>query len=231
MMTYVNSKRHKNAWLSHIRSEARFVDSRSHPGLAVTTTWVPAHVGVPGNELADVAAKEAARGLSSDTQDLPVYLRNEIAASPAAAKQAFKDAQRDLWRQRWGGELSSSAARVRAIDESTPSNTFHKLAQTVPRRHATLLIQLRTGHIPLNAYLHRFGHAESANCPACDQRAETVEHYLMHCPVYEQERQRRNIAFPASANSLSTLLSSKEAVRHLIAYIRETGRLPLLYHA
>ncbi|QRV84548.1 Reverse transcriptase from transposon X-element protein [Ceratobasidium sp. AG-Ba] len=205
--------------------------TRSHPGLSVTTTWVPAHVGVPGNELADVAAKEAARGLSSDAQDLPRYLRNEITASPAAAKQAFKEAQRDLWKQRWSGELSGGSARICAIDESTPSNAFHKLAQTMPRRHASLLIQLRTGHVPLNAYLHRFGHVESASCPACNQRAETVEHFLMHCSAYEQERRRRNAAFPASANSLTTLLSSKEAVRHLLTYIRETGWFLLLSHA
>ncbi|QRV96301.1 ribonuclease H-like protein [Ceratobasidium sp. AG-Ba] len=204
---------------------------RSHPGLSVTTTWVPAHVGVPGNELADVAAKEAARGISSDAQDLPPYLRNEVTASPAAAKQAFKEAQRELWRQRWSGETSSSNARIRTIDESTPSNAFHKLAQSMPRRHASLLIQLRTGHIPLNAYLYRFGLRESANCPNCDQRAETVEHFLMRCPAYERERQRRNAAFPASTNSMATLLSSKEAVRHLLAYIRETRRFLLLSHA
>ncbi|QRV93039.1 hypothetical protein RhiJN_21057 [Ceratobasidium sp. AG-Ba] len=110
-----------------------------------------------------------------------------MAASPAAAKQTFKEAQRELWKQRWEVELSGSNARIRTINESTPSKAFHKLAQTVPRRHASLLIQLRTGHIPLNAYLNRFGHVESANCPACDQRAETVEHYLTHCPAYEQD--------------------------------------------
>ncbi|QRV90420.1 Reverse transcriptase from transposon X-element protein [Ceratobasidium sp. AG-Ba] len=205
--------------------------TRSHPGLAVTTTWVPAHVGVPGNELADVAAKEAARGLSSDAHDLPAYLRNEIAASPAAAKQAFKEAQKEIWKQRWDGELSNSNASIRAIDESTPSNVFHRLAQTVPRRHASLLIQLRTGHVPLNAYLHRFGLAESASCPACNQRAETVKHFLMNCPAYEQARQRRNLASPASANSLSVLLSSKGATRHLLTFIRETGRFLSTPHA
>ncbi|QRV88338.1 ribonuclease H-like protein [Ceratobasidium sp. AG-Ba] len=205
--------------------------TRTHPGLTVTTTWVPAHEGVPGNEAADLAAKEAARGLSSDTEDLPPFLRNQITASPAAAKQAFKEAQREIWKQRWEEDISDASARIRAIDESTPSNAFHKLAQTMPRRHASLLVQLRTGHVPLNAYLHRFGLAGSGNCPACNQRAETVRHYLMSCPAYEQARQRRNIASPASTNSLSLLLSSREAARHLLTYVRETGRFLTLSHA
>ncbi|QRV96882.1 Reverse transcriptase from transposon X-element protein [Ceratobasidium sp. AG-Ba] len=205
--------------------------TRTHPGLSIMTTWVPAHEGVPGNEAADVAAKEAARGISSSPEDLPPYLCNQITASPAAAKQAFKETQRDIWRQRWEECASNGNARIRSIDESTSSNTFHKLAQTMPRRHTSLLIQLRTGHIPLNAYLHRFGFTESSNCPACNQRAETVKHYLMNCPAYEEARQRRNIASPASANSLSLLLSSKEAARHLMTYVRETGRFLTLSHA
>ncbi|QRW09851.1 Reverse transcriptase from transposon X-element protein [Ceratobasidium sp. AG-Ba] len=202
--------------------------TRAHPGLRITTTWVPAHEGVPGNEKADVAAKEAARGVSSESSKLPTYLRNAISDSPAAAKQAFKEGQKEIWKQMWDGALSTNNARLRTIDHATPSNDFHKLAQTIPRRHASLLIQLRTGHVPLMDYLHRFDKSESATCPTCRQRPETVDHYLMRCPSYERARQRRNISFPAAENSMSTLLASKEAVPHLMTYIRETGRFPLL---
>ncbi|KAG8702114.1 hypothetical protein FRC09_004948 [Ceratobasidium sp. 395] len=192
------------------------------------TTWVPAHEGVPGNELADVAAKEAAGGISSEMEELPRYLRNPIADSPAAAKQAYKESLKEAWKRRWDEGLSESNTRLRIIDHTTPSNVFHKLAQTIPRRHASLMIQLRTGHIPLMAYLHRFKRSNSATCLACKQRAETVEHYLMRCPAYEPARQRRNIAFPAATESLPTLLSSEEAIPHLMTYIRETGRFSLL---
>jgi ribonuclease HI len=202
--------------------------TRTHGGLSISTTWVPAHEGVPGNELADIAAKEAARGTSSAPRDLPKYLRNPIADSPAAAKQAYKETLRDIWKSRWDGPLSPNNARLRTIDLSTPSNEFHKLSQTMPRRHASLLVQLRTGHIPLMAYLHRFEKSDTPTCPACRQRSETVEHYLMYCPSYDHLRHRRNIAFPAAAASIHTLLSSEEAIPHLMSYIRDTERFQSL---
>ncbi|KAF8595484.1 hypothetical protein BDV93DRAFT_393603, partial [Ceratobasidium sp. AG-I] len=86
------------------------------------------------------------------------------------------------------------------------------------------LIQLRSGHILLNAYLRCFQKSETATCPTCHERAEMVVHYLMHCPAHEHLRDICNTAFPAAANLLSTLLTSKKAIPHLIEYIQATER-------
>ena len=57
------------------------------------------------------------------------------------------------------------------------------------RREATSKIyQLRSGHIPLNAYLHRFKLVNSAQCPACGAQRETPQHFVLECPAYEHER-------------------------------------------
>jgi hypothetical protein len=51
----------------------------------------------------------------------------------------------------------------------------------IPRKPAGLITQLFTAHIQ---YFNRFKRINSAQCPACGVRAETVEHYLLHSPGY-----------------------------------------------
>lgn len=77
-------------------------------------------------------------------------------------------------------------------------------------------------------YLHRFNKVASPTCPACHERAETVTHYLMHCPAYEHMRDLRDAAFPAAANSLSRLLTAEDAIPHLLRYVQDTQRFNVL---
>jgi ribonuclease HI len=42
---------------------------------SIPIRWTPGHVGIEGNEKADIEAKKAARGLTSETKSLPNTLR------------------------------------------------------------------------------------------------------------------------------------------------------------
>ena len=48
------------------------------------------------------------------------------------------------------------------------------------------ILQLRTGYSILNDYRHKLGQCESGLCE-CGQM-ETVQHYLLQCQLYEEER-------------------------------------------
>ena len=50
---------------------------------------------------------------------------------------------------------SPQCACMQRIDKSMPSNKYLKLTEGLTRRQASWLIQLRTGHAPLQAHLHR----------------------------------------------------------------------------
>ena len=43
-----------------------------------------------------------------------------------------------------------------------------------------------THHAPLNAHLHRIKKEHPAKCVYCPDSDETIEHFLFHCPLYDQ---------------------------------------------
>jgi hypothetical protein len=100
------------------------------------------------------------------------------------------------------------------------------LVHALPRSQSTLLIWLRTGHAPLNYHLHRIHAVESSDCAACDAAVEeTVKHYLLDCPAYEQARSalRRELGV-RKAGDIRFLLSDERATSPLMAYADETKR-------
>ncbi|KAJ7153407.1 hypothetical protein C8R43DRAFT_828743, partial [Mycena crocata] len=48
------------------------------------------------------------------------------------------------------------------------------------RSQCSIITQMRTGHVGLNAYLARFGAVDSSLCPMC-REPETVNHFLLAC--------------------------------------------------
>ena len=112
------------------------------------------------------------------------------------------------------------------IDSTTPSAKFLKLISDtdITRSDASIISQLRIGHAPLNAYLHRFKRVGSARCPACGAAEETVEHFLLKCEGYAYERQslERKLKRKKMKINQETLLGNQGAVTLLAKYIVAT---------
>ena len=114
---------------------------------------------------------------------------------------------------------------MRDIDGSMPSQKYEKLIASLSRRHANLLLQLRTGHVPLNPYLERIGKTLSRTCPACGEAPETVKHFLLDCSDFSLHRAVHFRSLGHSGRTLSTLLNTEDALKSLFAFINATGRL------
>jgi hypothetical protein len=79
--------------------------------------------------------------------------------------------------------------RMKKTDPTTPSRKYIDLITDLPRKIASILSQLRTGHAPLAKHLHWIGKSDSPICPDCQQSEETIQHFLLHCMAHQAARQ------------------------------------------
>jgi hypothetical protein len=185
--------------------------------------WVPGHCDYACNEKVDEEAKKAAQGLSSDAGYLPPLLRKCLPARVSALRQGFKTRLLKSWKRRW--RSSSRYAQHRPLDKTAPSKQFLKLVKGLDRRQASLLTQLRMGHIGLNQHLFRIRKVEPPVWPHCrGLTVETVKHVLIDCPFYRHEWHILQQKLRRNATSIPFLLSSPVAVKHVLTFIRSTGR-------
>jgi ribonuclease HI len=154
--------------------------------------WISSHSKVKGNEKVDELAKEAANGRSSARARLPHTLRGELPTSASAIKQDYHKVLKAKWEKRW--TESERSRRMESIDRDFPFTKFRKRTHPLTRSQASIMTQIRCGHIPLNAYLARINKSETEYCQACMDNEdglhcrETIKHVIFECSSYELER-------------------------------------------
>ena len=195
---------------------------KDRPHTSIHIAWVPGHCDNPGNEAADAEAKLAAEGDSLPCRKRIQMLERPLPTSSSALKAGAHKEMLSQWKERW--ESSDRGARfARTTDKTPPRMRIPKFIADLPRRQSSILVQLRSGHVGLNVFLHRIRAAESPLCVRC-QCPETVEHYLIHCRRFVPER----VALRLHVKTLQVgrLLTSLRQRKPLLDYIRATERFP-----
>ncbi|KAJ6587824.1 hypothetical protein B0H10DRAFT_1724498, partial [Mycena sp. CBHHK59/15] len=98
-----------------------------------------------------------------------------------------------------------------------------KMYGELSRPQCSILTQLRTTHIGLNAFLHRFHLDPSPDCSLC-LVPETVSHFLLACPGYQRQRLTLIARLGTVCLSLRRLISAKSDPHPVLAFVRDTGR-------
>ena len=192
------------------------------PGLRLHLNWVPGHEGVDGNELADQKAKDAARGASSP---LPHRLHTlcDLPVSIAALQDSAKKDLRTKWATIWATD--NHAQRIRSFDPTPPGKKILHFLRQFPKADSSIMVQLRSAHAGLNAYLFRFNAVDSPLCTLC-QVPETVDHYLFSCRKYLQPRSDLRSAVHPKPFTKATLLSVRAYGPAILGFVHKTERFP-----
>jgi hypothetical protein len=148
-------------------------------------------------------------------------------------KKATKQSQRaeikklanTTWDKTWSRPNQSTAMHLRRISGKEGTKVGPELYKEIKGRETcTLLAQLRTGHCGLNHYLWRFKKVESAKCKMCGYEKETVEHFLVECPYFWEERQELRRKVGTGQMKMAVLLGDKNAISATMEYISATRR-------
>ena len=167
--------------------------------------WVPSHVGIGGNELADEAAKEAVR--------LPNFHKIEI--PHCDFKEVIRSFSREKWQQQWS-RLNTNT-KLRAI---RPSVLPWQSSSQRDRRATIVLTRLRIGH---TYYTHKYllTSGEGRQPPYCNvcNTNVTVKHILVECVQYSQHR----IANTLNGMSLQQILNDDTDVHKVLKFLKDIG--------
>src|SRR5271168_3360260 len=194
----------------------------AYPSVALTVRWTPGHSGLEGNEAADAEAKKAADGPTNNVNSHFGILTKTLPISRSAHKFRLREiANRAYFR---AFQESPRAQKTKRFDSSMPSNRFRKITAFLPKRFASILMQLRTNHAPLQAYLHRFKIVDSPTCPQCNEHPETVSHYLIHCRKYSVQRSQLRKDIKSNRCLDLSILGDKQKFSALFRFIKATQR-------
>ena len=167
-------------------------------GKKICFAWVPSHVGIPGNEAADKAAKEA---LNLPVADLKIPYTD--------FKYHINRHVKEIWQDEWQVSVNNK------LHDIQPRLGIWSYSCRKSRREEAVLARIRIGHTYItHSFLLKgepMPQCIPCHCPL------TVKHILLDCVDFALIRQKY-----FQVTSMKELFDKVDP-SHIIAFIKEIG--------
>ncbi|XP_040069168.1 uncharacterized protein LOC120842212 [Ixodes scapularis] len=147
-------------------------DTLHKKGYAIRYQWVPGHVGVTGNEIADMTAARAHK--NEKTEAIPVAKADVKSFLSGVANQITVK----IWEQPEGHPY-----HLYNLDPKLQ----RRIPWSTPRNQLSVYFKLRLGVARTGRQRYKYKQRDSPNCATCHTE-DTIEHVLVNCKRYEKER-------------------------------------------
>lgn len=181
----------KHPWIQEIEHIAR--------NKSIRFCWIPGHAGVNGNTEADRLANEARRQNPIDT---PIPGEDIL--------RAVKQAIRCRWSTQWYGRRE---AKLRQVKHDTYRWKDHGSAAD-----QRVLTRVRIGHTRLT-HMFLLKKEPPPSCECCGTLLD-VQHLILQCRKYDNERRENNID---STSLRSALNNEEETIKNILKFFHDTG--------
>ncbi|GFF81637.1 hypothetical protein CNMCM6936_002299 [Aspergillus lentulus] len=219
--------------LDTIYRNVRALGARGLPPENIKIHWIPAHVGVAGNEAADKAVKEAAARGGEVELSLAGQPEQPIIRLAAAAKRAVRQRIQQRWKKQW--EIEKGAKPTWRLIKA-PYKKNLGLYKGLSKPHTSIIIQMRTMRIGLRHFLFKIN-AYGTDWCSCGEGSQTPKHILLQCLLHVEAR-RKMIAKLYNVEGLrgklsdyNALVSNPQAIRYIAEFMHQTGLLSQFRHA
>lgn len=168
-----------------IRQSILNITKRGHE---VQFRWIPAHSGIPGNERANLLARQ-----TTEPGAKPLKLGQDVAKVLKSA--LFREARKRIISEANAlFDKGSKGKYTRDLDKALPRPHAARVYFQLSAQETKILIQLRTSHGHFNQYLAQRRLIPSKAC-GCGYHTEDVKHFILHCPQWSNERAilKRNV--------------------------------------
>ncbi|CAK9814203.1 hypothetical protein ANTPLA_LOCUS8105 [Anthophora plagiata] len=218
-------KKGENSWIIKIMKQPKNCCKRRQNnregGHRLGIAWIPAHMGIEGNERADRIAKEKTRN--------DHYIEFKI-----PEEDLIRNAEEEAWkRSRNKNKEEGTHKGIKYLNSGVSNNNkktpWFTTVSSLERKSIVTLSRIRVNHYNLNESLERKNLVNSAECE-CGHGVQDIDHVIWQCPMNEEQRrilenQLEHRGIDRGVPVMDILKANQPAnLRLIAAFINKLGR-------